>query len=59
MTDCTPRLFSSDAEIERLGEGLLTCSLERANWTHEAHLGATVYLLLKRPDVDLDAELPA
>jgi len=58
MTDYTPRLFSSDAEIERLGEGLLACSLERADWTHEAHLAATAYLLLKRPDLDLNKELP-
>ena len=58
MTDYEPRLFSSDAEIERLGEGLLDCSLERTDWTHEAHLGATAYLLLKRPDIDLDKALP-
>jgi len=58
MTDYTPRLFSSDAEIERLGEGLLACSLERADWTHEAHLGATTYLLLMRTDLNLDKELP-
>ena len=58
MTDYSPRLFTSDAEVERLGEGLLACTLERADWTHEAHLGATSYLLLKRPDIDLGAELP-
>ncbi len=58
MTDYTPRLFTSDAEVERLGEGLLACTLERADWTHEAHLAATTYLLLKRPDIDLDADLP-
>jgi hypothetical protein len=58
MTDYSPRLFTSDEELERLGNGLLACSLERADWTHEAHLGATTYLLLKRADVDLDAELP-
>ena len=29
-----------------------------AEWTHEAHLAATTYLLLKRPDIDLDEELP-
>jgi hypothetical protein len=58
MTDYRPRLFSSDAEIIQLGEGLLARTLTREDWTHEAHLGATAYLLLKRPDVDLDAELP-
>ena len=58
MTGFHPRLFHADAEIAHLSEGLLACTLERAEWTHEAHLGATTYLLLKRRDVDLDTELP-
>jgi hypothetical protein len=58
MTECRPHLFKSDAEIARIGEGLLARTLPRAEWTHEAHLAATTYLLLKRPDVDLDRELP-
>ena len=58
MTDYSPRLFTSDAEIAHLGEGLLVPSLKREDWTHEAHLGATTYLLLKRPDVDVEHELP-
>ncbi len=58
MTQFAPRLFRSDAEIERIGEGLLARTLPREQWTHEAHLAATVYLLLKRPDVAIDRELP-
>jgi len=58
MTEYSPRLFTSDAEIAHLGEGLLARTLARAEWTHEAHLAATTYLLLRRPDVDLDKELP-
>ena len=58
MTEYRPRLFSTDAEIEHLGEGLLACTLERPEWTHEAHLAATTYLLLRRPNVDVDTELP-
>ena len=58
MTDHVPRLFTSDAEIEHLGEGLLALTLAKPQWTHEAHLGATTYLLLKRPDIDLDRQLP-
>ncbi|MFC7537040.1 hypothetical protein ACFQPG_06625 [Sphingomonas sp. GCM10030256] len=53
-----PRLFTTDAEVVRLGEGLLGCTLARADWTHEAHLAATLYLLTRRPDIDLDTELP-
>jgi len=58
MTEYTPRLFHSDAEVEHLGEGLVACTLERPEWTHEAHLAATTYLLTRRPDIDLDKELP-
>ena len=58
MTDYKPRLFHDDAEIVRIGEGLLACTLPRADWTHEAHLAATTYMLTRRPDVDVDKELP-
>lgn len=57
MTEFPPRQFDSDAEIERVGEGLVARTLPRADWTHEAHLAATTYLLLRRPDIDLDEEL--
>ena len=58
MPEFEPRLFTSDAEIEKIGEGLLARTLPREEWTHEAHLAATIYLLLKRPDVDVDKQLP-
>ena len=58
MTEYRPRIFRSDAEIEHIGEGLLARTLPRPEWTHEAHLAATTYLLTRRPDIDLDRELP-
>jgi hypothetical protein len=58
MTDYRPRLFTSDAEIEHIGEGLLARTLPRAEWTHEAHLAATTYLVTRRPDIAIDTELP-
>ena len=58
MTDYKPRFFASDAEIAHIGEGLLARTLPRAEWTHEAHLAATTYLLTRRPDIAIDAELP-
>jgi hypothetical protein len=59
MTDYRPRLFTSDDDIARVGEGLLDRTLPRAEWTHEAHLAATTYLLTRRPDIDVDRELPS
>ena len=58
MTDYKARLFASDAEIERIGEGMVARTLPRPEWTHEAHLAATTYLLLRRTDIDVDRELP-
>ena len=58
MTDHKPRLFHDDAEIVRIGEGLLARTLPRPDWTHEAHLAATTYLLTRRPDIDIDRQLP-
>ena len=58
MTEYRPRRFASDTEIVRIGEGLLARTLPRSDWTHEAHLAATTYLLTRRPDVDIDQELP-
>ena len=57
MTEYRPRFFHSDAEIEHIGEGLLARTLLREEWTHEAHLAATTWLLLRRPDIDVDREL--
>ena len=58
MTEYRPRLFSSDAEIVHLGERFLARTLPKAEWTHEAHLATTTWLLLRRSDVDVDKELP-
>ena len=60
MTDNhEPRLFPDDAAIRRIGEGLLACNLPRPDWTHEAHLAATSWLLLERPDIIPERDLPA
>lgn len=58
MSEHRPRLFESDTEIERIGEGLLARTLPRSDWTHEAHLAAATYLLLRRPDIDVDERMP-
>jgi hypothetical protein len=58
MTEYRPRFFTSDAAIAHVAEGLLARTLPREEWTHEAHLAATTYLVLMRPDIDLDRELP-
>jgi hypothetical protein len=58
VTNPSPRLFDTADAIRRVGEGLLARTLPRPEWTHEAHLAATTYLVVERPDIDLDADLP-
>jgi hypothetical protein len=58
MTEHKPRLFHDDSEIVRIGEGLIARTLPRPEWTHEAHLATTTYLLTRRPDIDIDRQLP-
>ena len=58
MTEFSIRHFASDGAVARVGEGLLARTLPRPEWTHEAHLAATTYLILQHPEIDLDAALP-
>jgi len=58
MSDYRPRLFASDAAVARVADGVLARNLAREEWTHEAHLAATTYLLLRHPEIDLDKDLP-
>ncbi len=53
-----PRLFPGDAAVRRVGEGLIARSLPRADWTHEAHLAACLYILAERPDILAERDLP-
>jgi hypothetical protein len=60
MTDChEPRLFADDAAVRHIGEGLIGRTLARAEWTHEAHLAACAWIVLERPDIVPERDLPA
>ena len=53
-----PRLFPDDAAVRHIGEGLISCSLSRPEWTHEAHLAACLWILLERPELEPERDLP-
>lgn len=59
MSDYPIRLFADAAEVRRIGTGLLDCTLPRADWTHEAHLAACLWLLTERLDILPERDLPA
>jgi hypothetical protein len=52
MTDYRPRIFADDAAIIHVGERLLARSLPKDEWTHEAHLAASLWIARDCPDID-------
>ena len=57
MTEFPVRHFLTDEVVAHVGEGLLARTLPREEWTHEAHLAATTYLVLKHPGINLDTNI--
>ena len=53
-----PRLFPDDAAVRHIGEGLIGCTLGRPEWTHEAHLAACIWVIVERPDIVPERDLP-
>ncbi|MFM5893503.1 MAG: hypothetical protein ACKOQM_03615 [Novosphingobium sp.] len=58
MTEFSIRPFASAEAIRHVGEGLLARTLPKAEWTHEAHLAACTWLLMERPDIHPEVDLP-
>lgn len=58
MTDHSIRFFASADAVRRAGAGLLDRSLPKVEWTHEAHLAACAWLLIERPDIVAERDLP-
>lgn len=58
MSDHEPRLFADDETIRSIGERMLACALPKAEWTHEAHLSTCAWLVLERPDIVPERDLP-
>jgi hypothetical protein len=56
--DHHPRLFPDDDAIRRTGERMLARALPKAEWTHEAHLATTLWLIVERPDIAPERDLP-
>ena len=49
-------IYSSDADIQRVGQGLMDRSLPKAEWTHAAHVAAALWLM--RSSYDALAVMP-
>src|SRR5438309_9457571 len=51
-------IYSSENEIIHIGEGFLSCTLPRTEWTHAAHFAAALWLMRYRPELDAAQTMP-
>lgn len=58
MTEYQPRLFDCADAIVRVGTGLIDCTLPKEDWTHEAHLGACVWIVRDCPQFHAERDIP-
>lgn len=58
MDDPEPRLFPDGAAIRETGAAMIACTLPKAAWTHEAHIATCAWLILERPDILPERDLP-
>ena len=57
-TEPEPRLWPHDDAIRDTGMRFLARTLPKAEWTHEAHISTTCWLILERGDILPERELP-
>lgn len=58
MTGHTIRYFESSSAVRHMGERLVASCLPSADWTHEAHVAACLWLIAERPDLDAARDFP-
>jgi hypothetical protein len=58
VTDHPVRFFADDVAIRSVGERFLVRSLPKAEWTHEAHLATCLWLIVERPEIAVERDLP-
>lgn len=52
-------IFKFDHEIETLAERFIARTLPEAEWTHYAHWATALYLIVKRPDIAPEKDMPS
>jgi hypothetical protein len=50
--------FESDQQIEAIALAFLDRTLPKSAWTHAAHFASVMWLIVKRPDVDVTVAMP-
>lgn len=52
------RHFDAETEVHYIGQGLLNCTLPKAQWTHAAHLAAAVWIIAAGEGLEPARDMP-
>jgi hypothetical protein len=50
--------YPDDAAIARIGRSMLDLTLPKPEWTHAAHFACALWLMRRRPDLELSERMP-
>ncbi len=50
--------YTDEAALIDVAERFRACTLPKADWTHAAHFAAAIWLILRCPEVDAEADMP-
>jgi len=54
----TTNVILKEDTIASIGEGMIATTLPKAEWTNAAHVAALAYILIRRPDIDAERDMP-
>lgn len=54
----THPIFTDDAELAAIAEGVIARTLPKSAWTHAAHFAAAVWIVVRRADLDAERDMP-
>ena len=50
--------YADEAAVAHVGEGFANRTLPKPEWTHAAHFAAAIWLIRRRPQIDLPTAMP-
>ena len=53
-----PHPFSGDTDLAAIADGVIARTLPKAAWTHAAHFACAVWIVMRRPDLVAERDLP-
>ncbi|MDO9338527.1 MAG: hypothetical protein Q7T61_19205 [Caulobacter sp.] len=51
-------IFTTDTDLSAVADGMIARTLPKDRWTHAAHFAAAVWIVMRRPDLVAERDMP-